>query len=538
MHVSYDCLFHMNRLVGIVDALRDRQFLPKLYPYTNNGYGYASPLFYCDLFLYPFALLYWIGVPLVICYKLMIAFYTLFSIIGIFYIGKKIFRRNKLTPYLLTIIYTFCNYRLYDVYERGALGEIIAFAFIPWIIYAIYKIFMLKQDSWILLGISFACTLMSHNITFALCCMSFSCFIVGYVILNRKNKVDLKKRMKSIIKAIALALSLTAWYLLPMIEQFLDQKFVVNGLKNIYNLSETALPISAIFNPFAMLDRLEKGRFAVINIGWILLITPITYLFKKEKNKYLTMAIVFAYILLMIMTGVGINMLESITFIQFLFRLYIIIFPIMSFAVAYIFDNWGIEFQRIFIVAVIVYSIFNACLIQYECLNKTNNLVNEATRESLFDFNKEIGYRDHNGLEISGGEYLPITEKVDYLEETTFIKEITKDGYIDYIFDFNRNFTKIGFEAESDSRKLIMLPQTYYKGYQAYKIVNGNPQEIETINVPEYKKVGIYIDAEYGEYYCEYKGTNIQNISLFISAISLVYTICAIIKYSENHKSI
>ena len=63
--IGHDLRFHMNRIVGIKEALMDHQFPPKIYPYTNNGYGYASPIFYCDLFLYPFAILYYLGMQLV-----------------------------------------------------------------------------------------------------------------------------------------------------------------------------------------------------------------------------------------------------------------------------------------------------------------------------------------------------------------------------------------------------------------------------------------------------------------------------------------
>ena len=84
--------YHLNRLVGIKDALLDHQLLPKIYPYTNNGYGYASALFYCDFFLYPFALIYYLGCPLLLSFKLMYIFYTLIGSIIAFYCFNRIFK--------------------------------------------------------------------------------------------------------------------------------------------------------------------------------------------------------------------------------------------------------------------------------------------------------------------------------------------------------------------------------------------------------------------------------------------------------------
>lgn len=87
---GHDTSFHMYRLQGIVNAFQDGQFLPKIYPYANNGYGYATPLFYCDIFLYPFAILYRLGLLLVVAYKLMRCFYICLSIMSIFYATENI----------------------------------------------------------------------------------------------------------------------------------------------------------------------------------------------------------------------------------------------------------------------------------------------------------------------------------------------------------------------------------------------------------------------------------------------------------------
>ena len=87
---STDGAFHLNRLIGIKEALLDHQIIPKIYPYTNNGYGYASPLFYCDFFLYPFAIIYYLSLPLIKAFKLMYIFYTLVGSIIAFYCFKKI----------------------------------------------------------------------------------------------------------------------------------------------------------------------------------------------------------------------------------------------------------------------------------------------------------------------------------------------------------------------------------------------------------------------------------------------------------------
>ena len=48
---SQDLSFHLSRIDGVLTCLQDRQFPFAIYPFKNNGYGYGSPLFYCDIFL-------------------------------------------------------------------------------------------------------------------------------------------------------------------------------------------------------------------------------------------------------------------------------------------------------------------------------------------------------------------------------------------------------------------------------------------------------------------------------------------------------
>lgn len=547
LYVAHDSFFHMYRIVGVKEALQDHQFLPKIYPYANNGYGYASPLFYCDLFIYPFAVLYYFGMPLVITYKFMLAFYSIVTLIITFVLAYKVLKKYPLAPYFVTILYCFGTYRLYDVYARSSFGEIFALMFIPVIVYAVYKMTILKERSFIPLGVGFGFLAMSHNITFALYCFIFGVYMLFHYAysLYKKDQIEhLKSLTIDVMKAIVLAVLISAWFLFPMFEQFLDQEFLVNKVSFMYDLNERILPFSTVLYPFATLDNTQIHIENVINIGWPLLFMPMAYIGFK-KNSYITMMTVLAYSLLLMITGVmPIHQIEQLTFIQFQFRLYILAYPLLTIVCTYIFIELlakdKVKIANMILVIVTVYSIFNCILIQIETLNSTSQVKNSDTREILYDYKSEADHRDHNGLEISAGEYLPTTEKVHYLKETTYIKEtnINGDGYLDVIYDFDRQFTRITFTYDNpDERKLIMLPQSYYKGYQAYEIIDGKEVPIETISVPQYKKVGFYVDEGLHTYTSRYVGTLVQKISLAVSVISGLALVTYIAYNYKKNKS-
>ena len=70
-----DMTFHLLRIEGIKDGLLSGQFPVRIHPNWLQGHGYASGIFYCDLFLYLPAFLRIMGLTVqtaYICYKLFI----------------------------------------------------------------------------------------------------------------------------------------------------------------------------------------------------------------------------------------------------------------------------------------------------------------------------------------------------------------------------------------------------------------------------------------------------------------------------------
>ncbi len=509
---STDALYHLNRLVGLKDAFMDHQILPKIYPYTNNGYGYASPLFYCDLFLYPFAIIYYLGVPLIVSFKLLYIFYTAIGSLLAYFCIKNVIK-NKLSYRTIFVLFVLGQYRFLDAYTRMALGEYLALCFSPVILLAFYKVLIQKKDAYLLLALGFTSLVLTHNLSFALYCLLYLLLIIIFIVINR-NLNDIKQLFLTTIKAAFIAIILCLWFLLPMLEGLTSHDLWVNHFSSLYSLDKYIVDLKTLINPFMTLDIWTSNAY-----GYVLLLFPLLCFFKKESPRWIKIITIIGYFnVLLSFDIIPIHLLSMFNTIQFCFRFNMIAYPLLAISAGYVTSNY---YKSLAYVA-IVYTLVVSLAYDVELFNFEEKISDSITAEELFDADGIS--KDYNEKQISGAEYLQVTEKNNYLMDTTFIKEV-KDGlYNDVIYDYNRNFTKIEFEYDSNEEKLLMLPLTYYKGYKAYAIKDGIKTEIEVVDVDVYKKVGIYtLEGNY-TYYVYYKGTTIQYISLMISAIGFVLT--------------
>lgn len=125
-----DWRFHLSRIEGIAQALREGQFPVRMYSQAKDGYGYAPSLFYGEAFLYFPAALRLLGMSVQGAYRTYaMAVQALTAGIS-FYSFRQMFRHNK-TALLGTILYMLAPYHIYNIYWRTAVGEYTALAFLP-----------------------------------------------------------------------------------------------------------------------------------------------------------------------------------------------------------------------------------------------------------------------------------------------------------------------------------------------------------------------------------------------------------------------
>ncbi len=165
---GHDWFFHLSRIEFTAEALRSGQFPVRIYTTAKNGFGYGTPLFYGQLFLYFPALLRLLGFTVqqsIYAYIWAVNAAT----VGISYLCfYKIFRRRSLAV-TGALLYGLAWYRLYCLYERAAVGEYTAMVFLPVLVYGLWKLYgprdADRSTAWVPLMLAFSGFLQTHMLS-------------------------------------------------------------------------------------------------------------------------------------------------------------------------------------------------------------------------------------------------------------------------------------------------------------------------------------------------------------------------------------
>ena len=526
---TVDFTYHLTRIEGIKSGLASHQFPVYIYPYTNNGFGYASSLFYPDIFLLIPTLLYCLGIPIIVSYKvfiIIISFVTSYLSLHLF---EHIFN-NKFLATVSCLLYCFSDIRIALTYQASALGNIMGMMFIPLLYLSFYEYFIERKNNYLLIGISFTCMLLSHILSFAI-----SVFIFGLFLLIDFIKNGFKKeKVICLIKSILLAIGLSAFFLFPMLEQMLSQKFWYQFLGELTNKSMMDMnrySAKDLFSCFA-LDLFYYGKSYSDHryIGTILSMgSSIFYLIDKIKYKNNNKKIDLIMVVLLCgelvqLKYIPIEFLKPLYTIQFLWRLDAFLVPLaiyIMFSVIRKMDN------NKTIGYIILLLLFVNVFIEFNAINKVgsgifnNNTTYQETIELGNDPRLLSQTNNINLYELVNGEYRPYTNSYDYQNTNTNIEFANEETAV---FNFERVGTTITFRTNYNFSDWIYMPLSWYKGYYYQELDDNGDVILENECVyNEYtKRVGLYMSEGSRMYRVYYKGTMIQKVSLPISTVSFV----------------
>lgn len=436
---GHDILFHLSRIVGIKDSFSNDLF-PSIYSNYLNGYGYGNPLFYPDIFLYVPAFINYLGLSINTSYKIFIILVNFFSIISM-YITVKGISKSKYAGIISSIIYAFASYRLIDVFSRAALGEALAFIFIPLIIYGIYNIIYGDYKKFYILVIGMSGLILSHILSTYIICILLSIFCL----INIKKFIKEKQRIKYLVISALITLLITAFFIFPMLEQMISGKFLFNNTNKISEITKRSVPIYALF--LEIILPLKYWIPSGIGIIFIYL----TYLKIKSRNikdSFITQCFIIGVLCLFLASNIFPWKLfeKAFSLIQFPWRLYVITTVLLTVGggilISKIYTKNKDRIKQLMIV-------FSLSLISLISITVTTLLSGNTNLDNYY---------------ISMGEYLPSNVNLDYIKERGNV--VTSNNQITFTHKKVDNKIIIDFVNNYDNT-ILELPLLYYKGYGA-----------------------------------------------------------------------
>ena len=220
----HDLDFHLVRIEGIKEALLSGQFPVRINPTFWNGYGYANSVLYGELFLYIPAFLRIVGFRLSVCYNIYAILINMFTCFGGYYCFKKMFQ-DSVAAVTAAALYTMAPYRLMNMYLRAAVGEYTAMAFLPFVIYGMYRIYTedetKKEYKWCFLPLVIGLTgiIHSHVLTGEIVggIILLTCVLLAPLTFRRK-------RFWALVKAALITVGINLWFLVPFVDFALTQR--------------------------------------------------------------------------------------------------------------------------------------------------------------------------------------------------------------------------------------------------------------------------------------------------------------------------
>ena len=138
MYWGYDLEFHLFRIQGIADGLRHGRFPVRMQYSQGGGYGYPVSIMYGDWLLYIPALMHIAGLSLSLSYRFALILLNAASVVLTYYVCRRVFQ-SDLIGICGSVLWNLSLYRIMDIYKRAAVGEYVAMAFFPMVLFGLWS---------------------------------------------------------------------------------------------------------------------------------------------------------------------------------------------------------------------------------------------------------------------------------------------------------------------------------------------------------------------------------------------------------------
>ncbi len=501
LYWGHDMDFHTARIWSLAEGIKNGHWIVPIQTEMVNGYGYATPLFYSQLFLYIPALIYCLGAPLQVSYQIYAILINAASCLICFYCIKELFR-NKRFALFGAILYTLSAYRLADVYTRASVGEYTAMAFLPLVLYGFARVYMTeeKKITWhdympIVIGLTgiIRCHILTCELT-ALCILLFCLLTI--------KKTFQPQRFLALVRAALITFAVNAAFLIPFLSSMtMNLNVKANQVNQIQEQGTYLVQALGLFmtatggSVKGTLDEMPMsvGFSLIIGIGILLYCCAKRYDWEIERDKMLRFGTYCAgFAVLSILFSLRFMPWDSIRNISGIIAkmLCMIQYPWRYYAFATVFGVFaavtGVKVISEYKGSVTV-KLCCGIMLLFTMLNAGmffRDFTNEAKTVTVYGaMPTEIGY----------GEYLPtgtVMEELKVRRVVTDETSVTVSGY-----QYKDGVTTFSCKNESKEEKVVEIPLLNYDHYHAYDknsgqefpIRNGHNNYVNIVISPQYE---------------------------------------------------
>lgn len=546
-----DLDFHLARIEALTHALLDGQLPVRLPGYWCGGYGYASSVFYGELFLYFPAALRIIGFSPQSAYKIYLLCVNIFTCLLTYYCLKKICK-ERLSAFMGTAVYMLAPQRLITMHLFGAVGMYTAMVFLPVVLYGLYLIYSQaengqeeKKNGWVWLLLGFSGLIQCHVIN------TFIVFVFTALVCVIKIRVTLRKEvLLQFVKAVAGTILVNLWFLLPFLDYMrFDYKMSALGTHSRGRFAANGTFISQLISFFPHAEGCSIGAGMEWGID-----TP-----GVEMSYTLGGGIMLAIVLYVVY---GFYQKKEETSIRRLSRMVMGI-CILSLAMTTIWFPWDFLQQRSDLVAWVTGSIqfpwrflniasvtgaFIAAFLIYELRRNAKKeflygavlsvglLTLVSANYFLQDYEKRSESRyitrdEVDSWAIEVAEYLPAGT-----DNTTFEKDLLQEGEGLKVLEYERGegTVTVACENMSEEETYVDVPILYYMGYGAR---DTGTKEHLTVVPADNKRVRVILPAGYrGNFIVKFESPWYWRVSELVSLVAVITLVSVHIFYPLRKK--
>ena len=516
-----DLYYHFTRLYTMCQDFRLGEIPAMINHEALSNYGYATGLFYPDVFLYPCALLMLCGMGIVAAYKCFIAAWMLLTAFSAYFCARKL-SAKPFGAFAVALLYSWSSYLATDLFIRAALGEFLVFAFMPWIVWGLYEILFGDPRRFWWFSFGFAGVVCAHGLSLII--LAFLCGAI--VAFNFLRLLREPRRLFYLALSPLPALLVGAAVLAPSAEQFSHFEFLIKGEKNA-DFLERCMPALKLFLEIPTCG-LEIWHPAGVGTIFLILLLLRGKLVSKRTpvERYRDILLIAGVSCLALSTSMPPwkEVLQPLNIVQFPWRFFAPATAFLAFGggltlAAHVGADWKRERYWLLVVVAGSATMWFAN-------------VGYIYAAPLHGWEVAHGYKPGRPQEASGIHYLPLGSILD-LEIRERGDVVTPSQPLDCSLSRpQKNVLALSFSGNSadNDAELPLLP---YWGYRArLSAPDGTEREVAVGTGPnKFLSVKIPGDCPAGTVTVRYEATPIQRASQACTLLSiaawLVFALCA-----------